>query len=101
MEEDISGSVLNIFFELEKPLNHVRKARLLKGVHERVESLINDKIMVPIGEWEAKKDEFIKDRTPGNEKFYFSGKLFLIQVKQPSTPRYDVPGWNSEQKIVT
>ena len=64
----ISGSALNRFFALEKRLNHVRSAKLLKGVHERVEILIDDKIMVPISEWEAKKDEFLKDQTPGNEK---------------------------------
>ena len=49
-------------------MNHIRNAKLLKGVHERVESLINDKIMIPIGEWETKKEEFLKDQTPGNEK---------------------------------
>ena len=36
----ISGSALNRFFALEKHLNHVRNAKLLKVVHERVASLI-------------------------------------------------------------
>ena len=62
--KSISGSSLNRFFTLEKRLNHVRKAKMLKGVYERVEGLINDKIMIPIGEWDTKKEMFVKDQTP-------------------------------------
>ena len=97
----ISGSALNRFFALDKRLNHVRNAKLLKGVHERVESLINDKIMVLIREWEAKKDEFLKDQTPGNEKILLPWQTVIDSGKatEHSKIRMCLDGTRSNQLL--
>ena len=73
----IRGTALSRIFALEKRLRHVRNTKLLKGVQERIQTLIDEKMMVPIGEWADNRDEFLKGQVSGHEKILFPWQTVL------------------------
>ena len=77
----ITGNAINRFFSLEKRLSHPRNKRLREGVKERVDALINDNMMIPVGYWEDNKEEFLKNQEPGREKILLPWQMVLDENK--------------------
>ena len=65
----ISGQAIQRFYSLEKRLDHPRNSKLRNGVHTRVETLINEGMLIPTGHWMNHQEDFLKDQEQGKEKY--------------------------------
>ena len=77
----ISGSAVQRIHLLEKRLDHPRNKSLKEGVHARVQALIQDKMLIKIGNWHDYEHEFLKDQEPGNEKLVIPWQTVLDATK--------------------
>ena len=58
-----------------------RNGVLKKGVHERVQALIDDGIIKEVGNWEDHKGKFLKPQTKENEKILLPWQCVIDSSK--------------------
>ena len=63
----ITNQALSRYYALEARLHSQRNGVPKKGVHESVQSLIDEGIIKSIGPWDDHKDKFMKPQDKGNE----------------------------------
>ena len=63
----ITNQALSRYYALENRLHAQRNGVLKKGVHERIQALIDDGIIKEVGNWDDHKEKFLKPQAKENE----------------------------------
>ena len=77
----ISGQAIQRFYSLEKRLDHPRNSKLRSGVHTRVETLIEEGMLIPTGYWIDHQDDFLQDQEQGKEKILIPWQTVIDHSK--------------------
>ena len=77
----ITNQALSRYYALENQLHAQGNGVLKKGVHERIQALIDDGIIKEVGNWEDHKEKFLNPKKKKMKTFYCRGSVLSIAAK--------------------
>ena len=77
----ITNQALSRYYALENRLHAQRNGVLKKGVHERIQALIDDGIIKEVGNWDDHKEKFLKPQAKENENILLPWQCVIDSSK--------------------